>query len=110
MWQAAQQAVTVKNPLRGHGGFAFEPNGEEVQATVLPIRGTLTAQAYGLRPDEARRLIADPYAPIARGQGVCVEAQAGEDPDFVVLHAARWPGHLEAHLRFIPKEQRGVDE
>lgn len=109
-YRGIQRALTVKQPMPGHGGYAFEPDGEEVQAAVLPVSGTMTAQAYGFKPDEMRRLISAPDAPIERGQGVCVEVAPEADPDYIVLYAARWPRHTEAHLRYIPEGERGADE
>ena len=92
-----QREVIIRAPDAGRGGNAFLPEGRAVAACVQPLRGALAQQMYGL--------CANPSA----GDGVCVDVPPDADPDFRVVWAARWPGHWEAHLRWIPPLERGAD-
>ena len=101
--------VTVKRPVPGHGGSAFEAQGAAVRADVQPMSGDMALRMYGLEPGDMRRFLADVETDIRPGDGVCVDVGADGAPDFRAVYVAKWTRHTEAHLRFIPPAQRGMD-
>lgn len=105
-----RQTVTVKRPLLGYGGNAFEAEGHTLKAAVQPMSGTATAEMYGLQPGQTRLLLCHRDAELRLGDGVCVDVEAQAEPDFRVIYMATWAWHVAAHLRYIPEQERGVDE
>lgn len=71
--------------------------------------GALARQMYGQEPEQMRLMLCGLCANPSAGDGVCVDVPPDADPDFRVVWAARWPGHWEAHLRWIPPPERGAD-
>ena len=96
-----QREVILRAPDAGRGGNAFLPEGRAVAACVQPLRGALARQM--------RLMLCGRCADLSAGDGVCVDVPPDADPDFRVVWAARWPGHWEAHLRWIPPPERGAD-
>lgn len=104
-----QREVVLRAPDGGRGGNAFLPEGRAVAACVQPLRGALARQMYGQEPEQMRLMLCGLCASPAAGDGVCVDVAPDADPDFRVVWAARWPGHWEAHLSWIPPAERGPD-
>lgn len=104
-----QREVVIRPPDLGRGGNAFLPEGRAVAACVQPLRGALARQMYGQEPEQMRLMLCGLCASPAAGDGVCVDVAPDADPDFRVVWAARWPGHWEAHLSWIPPAERGPD-
>lgn len=104
-----QREVIIRAPDAGRGGNAFLPEGRAVAACVQPLRGALARQIYGQEPEQMRLMLCGLCADLSAGDGVCVDVPPDADPDFRVVWAARWPGHWEAHLRWIPPPERGAD-
>ena len=77
--------------------------GEKQQATVrpYPVRDALTAQAYGKRPDQVRRMFLDGKADILPGDGVWLPGETGESPPWKVTDAPQWPRHMEILLERV---------
>ena len=104
-----QREVVLRAPDGGRGGNAFLPEGRAVAACVQPLRGALARRMYGQEPEQMRLMLCGLCAHPSAGDGVCVDVAPDADPDFRVVWAARWPGHWEAHLRWIPPLERGAD-
>lgn len=103
------QTVTIKNPLPHVQGNAFDADGITAQVSIQPMRGSISANIYGLRPSVMRLMLLSPDCKVQMNQGVCVDADGADDPDFRIVYVQRWLGHGVAHLQFIPKAERGAD-
>lgn len=103
------QMVTIKNPLPHVQGNAFDAGGIEARASIQPMRGSVCANVYGLKPSAMRLMLFDPSSKIQMNQGVCVDVDGASDPDFRVVYVQEWLGHGAAHLQFIPEAERGAD-
>lgn len=83
---------------RAEGVTRFGP-AQPLRAAVYPISFTREAQAYGLRPCAARRLLLPRGAAAAPGDGVWLRESypaGGQRPPWQVRLVRQWPGHVEA--------------
>lgn len=110
MQRSSQRALTVKKARPGVPGNAFEAVGTGLTATVQPLTGSAAAQLYGLELSRMLLLLCGPETTLCEGDGLCVDAAAGGEPDYRVTYVERWPRHQRAHLKWIPEDDRGADE
>ena len=109
---ANMREIPRKKALDGvlNRGNAYAEVYDTITASIQPMSGTATAQAYGLQPSQMRLLLALPDCDLENGDGLCVEVPATENPDFRVIHPPeRWARHVRVHLQWIPDDQRGAD-
>ncbi|MEG0127419.1 MAG: hypothetical protein RR816_15220 [Clostridia bacterium] len=107
--ESTKQLITIKRPIPCVEGNAFEPVGIQARATVSPMSGTVAAQQYGLQPAVMRQMHCGGGTDVRLADGVCVDVAATDEPDFRVVYAAVWRGHIAVHLKYIPLDERGAD-
>lgn len=105
-----QRTYTIRPPTKGVQGNAFDLDGYTLAATIQPMSGTATAQMYGLEPSQMRLMLFATDERVKMGQGVCVDVDSVDDPDYRIIYVEQWRRHSRAHLRYIPVGERGADE
>ena len=79
-----------------------------IRAVVQPMSGYTAAQLYGTTIHLKRRLLYDGETLLTLGMGVCVDVPHDQPCDYRIEETpAKWSGHWNAVLAYLPPEQRG---
>lgn len=78
----------------------YEEQAILIQANIYPATGKLQAELYGEKLNYMMNMLYDGLIPIKEGDGICVEVQATEAPDYRVESIKRY-SHLVVELMKI---------
>jgi len=95
VWIKAQESAKDE---RGAVKPGYAQEGVVIKAVIQPVSSRLAAQTYGLKANSMLLLLYDGSAAIRAGDGVCVDVDAAQTPDYRVVSRKLWGGYGEYEI------------
>ena len=102
--------LTFKPFVKTVRGGGYAKAGEAHDVSVQPFSGGTAAQMYGEKASAMLLVYAPLTVPFGEGAGVCVDVAGDKEPDYKVVYAPRWAGHMVMHLERLPKRRNEHSE
>lgn len=61
----------------------------EIEAEIWPAGGRVQAEQYGMRLSYMKNMLYDGSEALMEGDGICVDVDSDEDPDYRIVSAQR---------------------
>lgn len=87
----------------GEGGYSEDYSNEsfEIRANIQPLSSRIQAEVYGEKINDMRNMLYSGDIEINIGDGLCIDTDGANKPDFKVISKKCYTNHITFELEII---------